>query len=468
MEDKRTRIVCTIGPASSSVSTLSKMIRAGMNVARLNFSHGSHADQIRVLKHVRTAAKKLNTTVAILQDLQGPKIRVGNLPEEGVSLRKGERIAFTTATDHYKKDGAIPVTYSLLHKDLKKDHRILLDDGRIEAKVKSVRGRLIHAVVHVPGVLKSHKGMNLPDSKVSVSSFTEKDKEDLRFGVEHGVDFVALSFVTDPKVIDQVRRRAERLAQGSGTVVPRIIVKIERKEVLDVLPQVLEKADGVMLARGDLGIEIPPEDVPILQKDVVEACRVLGKPVIVATHMLDSMTQNPRATRAETSDVANAVIDHADAVMLSQETAMGEYPVKTVETMSAIIRKVEASRFDDIVFYQVYDTPNLSSSIAQTLHIMADNQHISAIVTASTFGDFSTKMNVFRPKAPIFVACPDETTARQWVLSAGITPFVAKDDQATFIHRTESLLRKQKKIRSKQKVAFVTVSAKGDVQLTLR
>lgn len=468
LEEKRTKIICTIGPASSSVSMLVRMMNAGMNVCRLNFSHGTHSEHKQLMKHIRSAAKKSKKTVAILQDLQGPKMRVGDLPEEGVDLRKGQKIQFSTAVDEYESNKPMPVTYKTLHKDVKKDHRILMDDGRLEAKVTQVRGRIITAQVTVGGILKSHKGMNLPDSKISTSSFTDKDHEDLLFGLENEVDWVALSFVTSEEVINKVRRTISAKCRQLGTVPPKIIVKIERKEGVTDFPDILNAADGIMLARGDLGVELPPEEVPIIQKEFVEICRQTGKPIIVATHMLESMTDNPRATRAETSDVANAVIDHADGVMLSGESATGKHPDVAVKAMNAVIRAAEASRLDDISFYQVYDMPDAASTIAQTLHVLAENNHIDYIVTSSTYGQIADTVNIFRPNATIIMACPNESLARQMMLRAGIYSVVMDDAPGTFVHRMEAKLRRMKWLKSKHRVAYVTAAPDGSLQLTVK
>lgn len=468
MEEKRTKLVCTIGPASSSVSMLSRMMKAGMNVARLNFSHGTHKDHKQLVRNVRAASRKTGKTVAILQDLQGPKIRVGDLPEEGVKLRKGQKISFNTALKEYKTGDHLPVTYAQLHKDVKKDHRILMDDGRLEAKVTAVRGRTISATVVTGGVLKSHKGMNLPDSKISTSAFTTKDHEDLLFGLEQGVDWVALSFVTTPDVIHKVRGVIRAKCRSLGTVQPRIIVKVERREAVERFIEILDAADGIMLARGDLGVEIPFEEVPILQKEFIEICRQTGKPIVVATHMMDSMVASPRPTRAEASDVANAVIDHTDGVMLSAESATGQYPAVTVQAMATIVRETEESRLDDITFYQLHNIPDIGTGIAHALHVLAENDQIDFIVTSSTYGDIAQKINVFRPNAPIILACPNGTIARQMMMKAGIYTVVMTDEPATFIHRMQRKLRALKIIKTKHKVAYVTLAPSGEIQLTVR
>ena len=468
MEERRTKIVCTLGPASSSVPVLTRMINAGMNVARLNFSHGTHKEHAQLIKHVRAAAKRSGRRVALLQDLQGPKIRVGLLPDAGVTLRAGEQITLTSEQKSYAPHGVISVTYAQFHKDIKKGDRIFFDDGLIEAVCEGVRGKNIKVKVRVGGLLKSHKGMNLPDSMLSISAFTKKDQEDLLFGLDQGLDWIALSFVTSAKEVDHVRRVIAMECKTRKIVAPKIMVKIERKQAVDHFTEILNAADGVMLARGDLGVEIPFEEVPMVQKEFVEICRQTGKPIVVATHMMDSMTDNRRATRAEVSDVANAVIDHADAVMLSQESAVGKYPVVAVQSMDLIIREAEKSRLDDISFLQLYDVVDIETSVAQSLHVMAQNEQIDYIVTASTYDDMATKLNIFRPNAPIVVACPNETLTRQMIMRAGVYPILLSDEPATFIHRAQALLSRMKWITKQHRVAYVITTPSGEVQITIR
>ncbi|MDP2631867.1 MAG: pyruvate kinase [Candidatus Uhrbacteria bacterium] len=468
MEERRTKIICTIGPASSAVSVLFRMMKSGMDIARLNFSHGTYKDHKHLIQNIRSAANKSEKIVAILQDLQGPKIRVGDLPKAGVKLRAGQTIEFSTAIDEYKQGGAIPTTYKDVHKDVAKGDRILLDDGLLEAKVEKIKGRIIFAKVITGGVLKSHKGMNLPDSQISTPAFTEKDHEDLLFGLEQGVDWVALSFVMSAEIIYKVRKIIHAKCRALGSVQPKIIVKIERRSAIDNFDEILEATDAVMVARGDLGVELPFEEVPIIQKELVERCRQVGKPVVVATQMLDSMTHNPRATRAETSDVANAVIDHADAVMLSGETATGDYPDATVNTMATIVSQTEQSRFDDISFYQMHEITDLATSVAQSIHTMARNNQIDAVVTSSTYGELSKKINIFRPEVPIYLACPNKAVVRQNIIKSGVFPFTLTDEPGTFVHRAEGKLRRAKLIKTRHRVAYVTQAPSGEVQVIVR
>jgi pyruvate kinase len=447
MEAARTRIVCTIGPASSSTTVLARMMRAGMDVARLNFSHGTYAQHAVLIKSIRAAARKTGSIVALLQDLQGPKIRVGNLPDRGVDLPEGMTVTFSASVKDYKKGGPIPVSYARLHSDVKAGDRILLDDGYLEVEVLRVRGRVIHTVVKVGGKLTSHKGINLPDSKVSVSAFTQKDAQDLVFGVSQGVDWICLSFVTGPEALHYVRKLIQKEARKHG-----------------VRP--IDAADGIMLGRGDLGVEIPFEDVPVVQKDVVERCRLASKPVIVATQMLESMRNNPRATRAEVSDVANAVFDHADAVMLSAESATGRYPATTVQAMASVIREAEASRFDRLP--EDTNVINcLASALAHSVAVMARRELVHAVVTTSSLGADIGFLNMFRMDIPILVAVPDSSAARQAVLHAGFVPIIADDHAGTFVPRMKVELRRHLHLRSGQSVAFVTPGIKGGVSLSV-
>lgn len=466
MEAARTRIVCTIGPASSSTTVLVRMMRAGMDVARLNFSHGTYAEHTVLMKSIRAAAKKTGSIVALLQDLQGPKIRVGNLPDKGIALPEGMTVTLSAGTKEYKKGGPIPVAYARLHHDVKVGNRILLDDGYMELEVVRVRGSLVYGVVKVGGVLTSHKGINLPDSKVSVSAFTEKDAQDLVFGVSQGVDWVCLSFVTGPESLIHVRKLVQKEAKKHGVRPPLVMAKVERKAALERLDEIIEAADGIMLGRGDLGVEIPFEDVPVVQKDVVERCRLASKPVIVATQMLESMRNNPRATRAEVSDVANAVFDHADAVMLSAESATGRYPATTVQAMSKVIREAEASRFDQLP-EDAGIVNCLPSALAHAVSVMARRELIQAVVTSSSLGSDIGFLNMFRMSVPILVAVPDSSAARQAVLHAGFVPMIIDDKAGTFMPRMIVELRKHLRLKTGQKVAFVLPGIKGGVALTV-
>jgi pyruvate kinase len=427
---KRTKIVCTIGPASRTPETLEKLIRAGMNVARLNFSHGTYDEHAAMIADIRAAAKKVGEPVALLQDLQGPKVRVGVLPKEGIVLEAGQWVVFSTdqktvatASDG-KSPARIPVGYEGLHGDVKKGDRLLLDDGLMEVRVEHVDGRDIACIVIDGGTLTSHKGINVPTATLAIPAITEKDKADLKFGISQKVDWVALSFVRHAGEVEELRKMIAAL-EPDAPQPARIISKIEKHEAVANIDEVIAASDAIMVARGDLGIETPAEEVPLVQKMLIDKCRAVAKPVIVATQMLDSMIRNPRPTRAEVSDVANAVIDHTDATMLSGESASGKYPVEAVETMARIIIETEASAYDDV---DVGEYPREFSdgeeAMADIATVLSRGIDAKAVVAASITGSTGRIVSRLRPELPIAVATPHERVCRQLNLSWGVVPFV--------------------------------------------
>lgn len=343
MLSKRTKICATIGPACESIEIIVEMIKAGLNMARLNFSHGDYQSHAKAIRNIRQAEEITGESIAIMQDLQGPKIRIGSLPEAGIEIIAGQELVFDTALTEYKET-RVPIPFPELVRFVKPTQRILIDDGRIEAVIKKVDGSNIITEVVEGSLVLSHKGLNFPDSYLEISALSEKDKQDLKFGLEQGVDFVALSFVSSAQDIIELRNLIKECKNDSSV---KIIAKIERQAALKNLKGIIEVADGVMVARGDLGLEIPEAEVPVVQKQIIEIAKAAAKPVIVATQMLDSMRESSRPTRAEVSDVANAVIDHADYVMLSNETAVGKHPVLVVQTMAEIIVATEKSKYDD-------------------------------------------------------------------------------------------------------------------------
>lgn len=424
---KRTKIVCTIGPACGSAAIIKKMIKAGMNVARLNFSYGDYAEHKKMLKIIRKAATELREPVAIMQDLQGPKIRVGKIADKGLSLKTGEEVVFDCQVGKNTK-GAIPIDYIDLYKCVKTGERFLLDDGRIEGKIVSVRGTKIKVKISFGGVLLSHKGVDVPDSKLMVRALTDKDREDARFGVEQGVDFIALSFVTTSDDIIDLRyvlKQYEKELNLKVTEPIRIIAKIERQGAIKNINKILSVADGIMVARGDLGTEIPAQNVPLVQKQLIDEALLVAKPVIVATQMLDSMQTHPRPTRAEVSDVANAVIDHTDAVMLSNETSTGNYPVETVQMMSNIIKEAEASIYDDLeVGKYMNKIKKIDEVVSEMSRFLAEEVGAKLILAASLSGETAHLISRHRPELPIVVATSTERVRNQLCLSWGVMPFV--------------------------------------------
>ncbi len=456
----RTKIVCTVGPASASPEKLKSMMRAGMDVARLNLSHGTHVSHKKMLRQIRTISKQIGKHVAALGDLQGPKIRLGELPDAGVQLKQQETYIFSTAATSF--DGKeIPVTYKQLHRDVKVGHRFLIDDGLLELKITKIVKQQIHAMVISGGLVTSHKGMNFPDSTLSVDPMTQKDKEDILFAVTEGVDWLALSFV---KSADDVRklRRLIKQAGKPGQGLPRIVVKIEKHEAIKHFEEILKETDGVMIARGDLGIEIPAEEVPVRQKEIIERCRMAGKPVIVATQMLDSMIRNPRPTRAEVSDVANAVFDHTDAVMLSGESASGKYPVEAVKMMAKIVQEAEASAFDNVsIIEEILQDP--IAAVAHSIKLAAEQGSIQGVLVSLELAAWSESLHRAHPEIPLFIACPSLTQARQVMLRWGSIPFVFKNArEQTFAARAIKFLLKEKKVKRGMRLAVVLGGRHGE------
>jgi pyruvate kinase len=472
---KRTKIVCTIGPASDSEETLRKMIKAGMNVARLNFSHGTHEEHAELIRRIRKVAGELGEPVAILQDLQGPKIRVGVLPKEGVPLAPGEQVVFTAGPSEAAKK-RFQVTYDQLHEDVRAGERILIDDGLLAAKVLAVEGTDVRCEVIDGGTLFSHKGVNFPESKLSVSAITAKDRDDVKFGVAQHVDWVALSFVRSAKEIYDLRYTIkadeQELGRSHAYEFPiRIVAKIEKHEAVEAIDEILEAVDGIMVARGDLGIEMPAEEVPLIQKRLIDKCRAVAKPVIVATQMLDSMIRNPRPTRAEVSDIANAVIDHADAIMLSGETAGGKYPVASVETMARVVLETEASGYDDVAPTIAEDARKTTEeAVSEVANILSHDVAAKLILVASMSGDTGRVISRYRPNLPILVASSDERVRHQLNLSWGVVPFVLPRCATVeeLVDRSIGWLKKEARVDKGDKIIVVAgepVGVSGGVNL---
>lgn len=420
---RRTKIVATLGPATGTPERIAGLIRAGMNVARLNFSHGTHADHAARIAMVRRAAAEAGKHIAILQDLQGPKIRTG--PLEGgqpVELVAGARFVITTEPLIGNAE-RVSTTYAALPSDVRPRDRILLSDGLIELVVVGRNETDVETEVVHGGRLKEHQGINLPGVRVSAPAATEKDIEDLRFGLEQGVDYVALSFVRRASDVVQVKE----IIKQAGKNTP-VVAKIERPEALDVLPEILAVADAVMVARGDLGVEMPPERVPLVQKQIIDAANRALIPVITATQMLESMIQNPRPTRAEASDVANAIIDGTDAVMLSGETAAGAYPIEAVQMMALIADAVEASGsavdHNATPRWAIPEVQTTARAIADAAATIARSLPVRAIAVLTQSGSSARLVSHYRPSVPIIAFSPSEETARRTALYWGVTPMV--------------------------------------------
>ncbi|MGQ9829168.1 MAG: pyruvate kinase [Roseiflexus sp.] len=420
---RRTKIIATIGPASSAPDVIERLLNAGTDVARLNFSHGTHEEHARRIQTLREVAARKGRPLALLQDLQGPKIRTGSLTNHTpVMLQSGARFIITTR-DVPGTASMVSTTYAALPRDVRPGDRILISDGLIETRVVRVCGNDVETEIVVGGELRENQGINLPGVEVSAPALTDKDRRDLLFGLAHGVDYVALSFVR--RASDLVEIKAHIAAGGGSTPV---IAKIEKPEALREFEAILEAADGIMVARGDLGVEMPPEQVPIVQKQVIEAANTVGKPVITATQMLDSMIRNPRPTRAEASDVANAIIDGTDAVMLSGETATGAYPVEAVQMIVRIAEVTESSGrrgdHNHAMIWRFDEQPNVAAAISSAVHAIVQALPVTAIVAFTMSGSTARLVARHRPKTPIFALTPSEVVYRQLGLVWGITPIL--------------------------------------------
>ncbi len=431
----RTKIVCTIGPASNSPDLMRALIRAGMNVARINFSHGDRATHAQSIAALRRVAEQEKQLVAVMADLQGPKLRVGEI-EGQIELRKGE-IVTLTARPRPGAEEEIPVPHPELLRDLQAGQTVLLDDGNLELTVVRASESGLECRVVAGGRLTSRKGINVPGATLRLSTLTPKDRDDVAFALEQGVDFFALSFVRRATDVRELRQ----LLESKGADTP-IIAKIEKPEALSVFDEILAEADGVMVARGDLGVETPAEEVPFHQKRIIRACNRAGKPVITATQMLQTMIENPRPTRAEASDVVNAILDGTDAVMLSGETAVGRYPVEAVETMAMICANAEAHLpRGSLLHTESHDHETITGSISCAAVEIACEVNAAAIVTATMSGMTARMVARHRPSVPIVAVTPNQATLARLALVWGVapvrvTPFETTDDMVEMMVRT--------------------------------
>ena len=436
MRFKRTKIVATIGPSSSEPERLAALVRAGMNVARLNFSHGAHEDHEKSIRAVRAASKETGEPIAILQDLSGPKVRLGDFADGSITLVPGARFTLSTLPCAGSKERVF-INYPHLHKEVAKGSIIMLDDGRRKLKVVSVRGNDIATTVIVGGTIKGRRGVNIPGAFREISAITKKDREDLIFGLKQRVDFVALSFV---RSADDIKKLRALIKKHSPEHCPPIIAKIETLEAIENIDAIIAETDGVMVARGDLAVEVAPENVPLLQKQIIRKSVAAGKPVITATQMLESMIQSPVPTRAEVGDVANAILDGSDAVMLSQETAMGEYPVEAVDMMAKIAIKTENDPSYRDAFRDAHasDERETVDAIGRAVVDVAHATDAKAIVALSESGFTARMISRYRPTRPIIVFTPHAETARQLTLSFACHPFVASSFKELLHVVTES------------------------------
>lgn len=420
---RKTKIICTIGPASEKEETLRSLIKSGMNAARLNFSHGDyeeHGNRIKIIKKLR---KELDEPVAIILDTKGPEIRTGYIKNESVPVHEGQKYIITTR-DVDGDDTICSVTYKGLNEDVKPGDRILIDDGLVGMKVEYVDGQDIHCIVMNNGAVGDHKNMNLPGVKIKLPALTEKDINDLKFGIENGIDIVAASFIRTAEDVLSIKKVLEKNNAGDIAV----ISKVESQEGLNNIDDIIRFSDGVMVARGDLGVQIPTEDVPLAQKMIIEKCNQAGKIVVTATQMLDSMIRNPRPTRAEASDVANAIFDGTDAIMLSGETASGKYPVEALSTMRRIAEKVDKAIEDNTMLSKksVKHAKTIPDAVSYATVTAASELSASAIITATQSGNTAKMVSKYRPKCPIIAVTPNERAMRKLAVVWGVYPLLSQ------------------------------------------
>jgi pyruvate kinase len=450
---RRAKIVCTIGPSSNSYDKICKLIKAGMDVARLNFSHGTHDEHKKVIEFIRRASAVLKKPVAILQDLQGPKIRVQTFINGSIQLKPGT--SFILTTRNVKGDDKIAsVSYKSFHQDVKPGDDILLDDGLLKLKVEKIKGEDVYCRVIFGGKLSDHKGINLPNCILSVEALTKKDNEDLKFGIAMDVDYIALSFVQRPEDIKQIKSLIARHKKD----IP-VIAKIEKPQAVDSIAAISDIADAIMVARGDLGVELNPEQVPLIQKQIIHVCNEKGVPVITATQMLESMIHNPRPTRAEASDVANAILDNTDAVMLSGETASGKYPLEAVTTMHRIVSLIESKTGTNWELKRRKPDMKYPSALAigYSASHAADLVQAAAIVCLTQSGSTARMIARFRPDEPIISMTPNPISLNRMALLWGVSGYLVKelsDDMDSALRHAKELLSKEKLVKRGERIVI--------------
>ncbi|MCR4435662.1 MAG: pyruvate kinase [Clostridiales bacterium] len=425
---RKTKIVCTLGPAVDDENILAKLFQKGMDVARINFSHGSHEEHKRRVDAFKKVRDRVGRPVPLLLDTRGPEIRTGKFETHQVELRQGESFTLS-CRDLLGNDKIVSVTYKNLYKDVRVGSRILINDGLVELVVNEIKDRDIDCTVLNGGVIGDNKGINVPGAEIHLPSLTEKDIEDIQFGIENEFDLIAASFVRKAADVMEIKKILENYG-GQGI---KVIAKIENREGIQNFDEIIKVADGIMVARGDLGVEIPVEEVPVVQKNIIQKCFRGGKPVITATQMLDSMIRNPRPTRAEASDVANAIYDGTSAIMLSGETAAGKYPVESLETMAKIAEKAENSidywkEFSSMKFDMI---PSVTNAISHATCTTALDLNASAIITVTQSGHTARMISRFRPACPIIATTVDPRVQRQLFLSWGVLPFLVKEVSTT-------------------------------------
>ncbi|HIK13083.1 MAG TPA: pyruvate kinase [Oscillatoriaceae cyanobacterium M33_DOE_052] len=422
---RRTKIICTVGPASASRENLRALVEAGMNVARLNFSHNSHEFHAQTIQQIRDIAAETQKPIAIIQDLCGPKIRLGKLPSP-IVVKPQDEITFVPQEEG-NNSNEIPLPSSSVFAMVRKNEPIMIDDGRVKLIVIGREADKIRALVKIGGTLTSGKGVNLPETRLPLTSVTEKDLLDLRFGIKHGVDWVAISFVRSPLDLEPV----QRMIEASGSKI-RVIAKIEKREAVQSFDEILKIADGILIARGDMGVEMPIYEVPLIQKEIIRRCNRAGKPAITATQMLESMIKAPDPTRAEATDVANSILDGTDAVMLSGETAVGEYPTEAVQMMHNIAMRTERALPEGDQFLRTHATSlSVTESVASAVCRIASEIGAKVIVCSTFSGITARLVAKYRPHTPIIAFTPEESTYRQLALSWGVVPYLMPPARST-------------------------------------
>ncbi|MEK7095399.1 MAG: pyruvate kinase [Patescibacteria group bacterium] len=431
---KKTKIVCTIGPATESYEKLTALVEAGMNVMRLNFSHGDFAEHQGRIDNLKKVKEKTGKSVAILQDLGGPKIRIGEFEKGMITLKEGQ--TFTLTTENIMgNENKVHVNYPLLPKEVKVGGYILVHDGKRKLQITDIKGKEVITKVVVGGDIKSRRGVNLPGAYLSISSITEKDKKDLEFGIKNKVDFIALSFVRRPSDISELRDILNKAKSKAG-----IVSKIETPEALDNIEEIINLSDAIMVARGDLAIEIPAEEVPLVQKMLIQKCNALGKPVITATQMLESMIKSPVPTRAEVSDVANAIIDGTDAIMLSEETTLGDYPVEAVEMMTRIALRVEKDVYTTDTIAEYEDSHGITDVVSQSAVLASHEIEARFIVALTESGRTARMLARYRPAERVVALTTNEISANKLMLSFGCYPVVVQ--KFSTVNQIMNLVRK--------------------------
>lgn len=454
MISKKTKIVATIGPATEDNKVLERLFKAGVNVTRLNFSHGDHAEHQLRVDSIRKISKKMGKPIAILQDLSGPKIRIGEFYQEKVELKAGEEFVLTTKEcigDEHKAY----VNYSKLPQEVKKGGIIFLDDGKKKLEIKSIKGDEIHCEIIIGGITKGRRGVNVPGAYLSLSSLTDKDRKDLQFGIKNDVEYMAISFVRRAEDVLELRRILNKSEKAKDT---KIIAKIETEEAIENIDEILKVTDGVMVARGDLAVEVPAEDVPVYQKEIIKKCNELGLPVITATQMLESMIHSPVPTRAEVNDVANAIFDGTDAVMLSEETTLGEYPVHAVEMMKRIASRVEKEiEHAAIIQNSLHKRKSITDSFSYAAINRAHEIDAAAIVALSKTGQTGRMVSRYRPHKPLIVMTPSEKVYRQLALSYGCYSILTPQftSLASVLAKSQKLLLQQEVVKKGDVVVIV-------------